>query len=334
MRMNINKDAFIRVMLGGDVMLGRNVKEYIQRYGPEYPLSQVASLMREADLTIVNLECALTVAEAIWAGKPKAFYFGAPPQAIDSLLDAGVDMLSLANNHILDFGIEGLGETLRLLNAHGIHHAGAGINIDEARHPATIICNVAKFGMASFCDHQADFAAEKDHPGIAYLDLDDEPGTLSSLRKALDLLQQDQVDWPILSLHWGPNMVYRPSAQFRRIARTAVDMGWKILFGHSAHVFQGIEIYKGCPIIYAAGDLVDDYCVDPAFKNDHQLLFELELSRTALQRIRLHPTLIVDCCAQFATGKEFEYIAKWMTALCGEMGTNVQRIDNEIWIDC
>lgn len=332
--MNTSQVASIRVMLGGDVMLGRNVKRYIQQYGPEYPLSLIASLMRNADLTIVNLECALTAAKEIWPGKPKAFYFGAPPQAIDSLLDAGVDMLSLANNHILDFGIEGLKETLQLLNTHGIRHAGAGINIDEARYPAIITCKGIKFGMASFCDHQADFAAETDIPGIAYLDLDDESRTISCLRESLDLLQQAQTDWPMLSLHWGPNMVYRPSSQFKHIAHAAIDMGWKILFGHSAHVFQGIEIYKGCPIIYAAGDLVDDYYVDPVFKNDHQLLIELVLSHTALSRILLHPTLIADCRAQLATTDEFEYIAKWMTALCSEMGTQVQRCDNQLWINC
>ena len=331
---HINRDTLIHVMLGGDVMLGRNVKEYIRQYGPEYPLSGVASLMRNADLTIVNLECALTATEQIWPGAPKAFYFGAPLQAIYSLLDAGIDMLSLANNHVLDFGIKGLGETLHLLDAHDIRHAGAGINIDEARAPATIICNGIKFGMASFCDHQADFAAEKNSPGIAYLDLGDESNTISCFRNALDLLQQARVDWPILTLHWGPNMVYRPSAHFRRIAHAAIDMGWKILFGHSAHVFQGIEIYQGCPIIYAAGDLVDDYYVDPAFKNDHQLLFELVLSRTSLQHIRLYPVRIADCRTQLASEEEFEYIVKWITTLCSEMGTKVQRADNKIWIDC
>lgn len=334
MNANSKKESTIRVMLGGDVMLGRNVREYMQRYGANYPLSRVATLMREADLTIVNLECALTEAEKEWSGVPKAFYFRATPQAVHGLLDAGVDMLSLANNHILDFGPEGLIETLHHLDEHGIRHAGAGVDIDDARNPAIISCNGMKFGMSSFCDHQADFAAETDRPGIAYLDFDDEPHVILSLRQALDVLQRAKVDWPILALHWGPNMVCRPSAQIRRIARAAVDMGWKILFGHSAHVFQGIEIYNGCPIIYAAGDLVDDYYVDPLFKNDHQMLFELELSRTSLTGIRLHPTLIVDCRAQLATGNEFEYIAKWIAVLCREMGTIVQRKDDKLWIDC
>lgn len=334
MKPDIDRKAHVHIMLGGDVMLGRNVGEYIRRYGPEYPLGPVASLMRGADLSIANLECALTASNQIWPGAPKAFYFGAPPQAVETLLDAGIDMLSLANNHILDFGVAGLQQTLLLLQTHGIHHAGSGNNLDAARAPAIVARNGIKFGMAAFCDHQADFAAAADRPGIAYVDLEDEPGTLAALRSALELLQQADVDWPLLAIHWGPNMVYRPAAQIRRIAHATIDMGWKILFGHSAHVFQGIEIYQRCPIIYAAGDLVDDYYVDPAFKNDHQLLFELVLDRHALQRIRLHPLFIADCRTQLASGAAFDYIAKWMTTLCSEMGTNVHQRDHELWIDC
>jgi poly-gamma-glutamate synthesis protein (capsule biosynthesis protein) len=145
-------------------------------------------------------------------------------------------------------------------------------------------------------------------------------------------LQRAAVDWPILSLHWGPNMVFRPSLKFRRIAHAAIDMGWKILFGHSAHVFQGIEIYRGCPIMYAAGDLVDDYYVHPDFKNDHQLLFEMELTRDALQRIVLHPVFIEECRIQPATREQAKYIAAWMAELCDEMGTRVQQDGDKLWI--
>ena len=333
MNANSENDSTIHVMLGGDVMLGRIVKEHIQTNGPEYPLGRIANLMRQADLTIVNLECAITVTNEIWQGEPKSFYFGAPPQAIHSLIDAGVDMVSLANNHALDFGIQGLLETLRHLHHHGIRYAGAGVNIDGAHSPTHIHRHGIRFGMAAFCDHQPDFAAEKTSPGIAYLDLNDEQSALVQFRKALEFLQKDNIDWPILSLHWGPNMVFRPSEQFKRLAHAAIDMGWKILFGHSAHVFQGIEIYKGCPILYATGDLVDDYYVDPEFKNDHQMLFELMLTRSKLKNIRLHPIFIEDCRTQPASGAQFEYIVKWISTLCSELGTKVQRENNRVWIE-
>jgi poly-gamma-glutamate capsule biosynthesis protein CapA/YwtB (metallophosphatase superfamily) len=323
----------IRLMVGGDVMLGRGVKQALLQCGPAYPLEPVARVMRHADLTLVNLECALTSSTIRWQGAPKAFYFGAPPQATHTLTGAGIDMISLANNHVLDFGVDGLRETLRSLRRHGIGFAGAGDNIDAALSPLIIDRGGIRFGMGAFCDHQIDFSAQQDRPGIACIDLDDEIDALAMLRNALAPLQHAAVDWPILSLHWGPNMLCRPTIKFRRLAHAAIDMGWKILFGHSAHVFQGIEIYHGCPIIYSAGDLVDDYHVDPGFKNDHQLLFEMKLTRSMLRRISLYPVIIKECQTRFATTEQSDFIAKKMVLLCDEMGTHVQHDAGRIWID-
>lgn len=323
----------VRLMLGGDVMLGRTVGEWIRRVGPRYPLQGIARQLREADLAIVNLECAITSSLAHWTGGPKAFYFGAPLSAVNTLADAGIDLVSVANNHTLDFNVAGLDDTLMQLRRHGIAAAGAGGDLAQALAPAFVQSNGISFAMAAFCDHQADFAAGPCRAGIAYIDLDDEAGTLALLRTALEAVQGAGTDWPILSLHWGPNMVSKPSLQFRHLAHAAVDMGWKILFGHSAHVFHGIEFYHGCPILYAAGDLVDDYCVDPDFKNDHQLLFELELGSRSVRRIGLHPVFIDECQARPATGAQFEFIAQRITDLCGDMGTQVRRDKEQLWID-
>ena len=320
-----------RVLLGGDVMLGRMVKDAIADYGAAYPLAPVAALMRQADLTVVNLECAITASSRQWQGAPKAFYFGAPLQAADTLTSAGVDMVSLANNHLLDYEVEGLRDTLQQLDQHRILHAGAGENLHQAMQPAIARRGGLTMGMAAFCDHQQDFAAQRNRPGIAYIDLD-EPAAIATLEAALAPLQHAGIDWPVLSLHWGPNMVTRPAAAFRRVAHAAIDMGWKILFGHSAHVFQGIEIYRGCPVIYAAGDLVDDYYVDPMFRNDRQLLFELTLGPAGLRRIDLYPVLIRNCQARLAAGKAFDAIVETMTTLCAEMGTPVSRDAGAAWI--
>jgi poly-gamma-glutamate capsule biosynthesis protein CapA/YwtB (metallophosphatase superfamily) len=314
----------VRLMLGGDAMLGRTVKEYIGRLGATYPLGMLAPLLRQADLAIVNLECAITRGTRHWPGAPKAFYFGAPPEAIYGLADAGIDLVSLANNHTLDFDVQGLCDTLRALDVHGIGHAGAGANRARALRPAIVERAGLRFGMAAFCDHQQDFAAAAQRPGIAFLDLADEGAALAAFAAALAPLQRQRVDWPILSLHWGPNMVLRPSAQFRRLAHGAIEMGWKILFGHSAHVFHGIELWHGRPILYAAGDLVDDYYVDPAFRNDQQLLFELEVDRDALRSIRLYPIGIGECRAAPADAAQQHCIFTRMGQLCGELGTRVR----------
>jgi poly-gamma-glutamate capsule biosynthesis protein CapA/YwtB (metallophosphatase superfamily) len=319
----------LSVILGGDVMLGRLVSETIATKGYDYPLGNIKPILSKGDVTIVNLECAVTDHREHWSGRPKAFYFGAPPIAAKIIADCGVDLVSLANNHILDFDVQGLYDTLNFLKKYHINSAGAGSNKEQAQNHITITAKNITFAMVAFCDHQEDFAAGYNVPGIAYLNLYDEIGASNTIKTSLDTMRKDQVEWPVLSLHWGPNMVHRPSSNFIRFAHLAIDMGYKIIFGHSAHVFQGIEIYKGFPIFYAAGDVVDDYYVDSKFKNDHQLLFEIEIERSKITRIFLYPIFISFCKTQLANKKQFEFIAKRAEILCREFNTSVESFDAE-----
>ncbi len=310
-------------------MLGRLVKEHIQTKGKDYPLGQIAHLITRGDLIIFNLECAITDTSTIWQGPPKPFYFGAPSEAAEILADLGVHIVSLANNHSLDFDFIGLSDTLNYLSNNHILYTGAGDNLEQAQNPAIITCKKTTFAMVAFCDHQEDFKATQSRPGMAYLDLSDEKKTIEQFHNSLEKMQQQAVDWPILSLHWGPNMVDRPSNYFVHLAHAAIDLGYKTIFGHSAHVFHGIELYQGYPIIYAAGDLVDDYAVDAYFRNDHQLLFELILENNKLISIHLHPVFIDYCQTKPASPEQFEYIAKRAQTLCEEMGSTVERIDQK-----
>ena len=126
----------MRMMFGGDVMLGRTVGDYILRLGPDYPLGPLFPLLHHADLVIVNLECAITARTRHWPGLPKAFCFAAPPDAAETLRGAGVGLVSLANNHTLDFGVEGLADTLAALDAQAVLHTGAGANLGQATRAA------------------------------------------------------------------------------------------------------------------------------------------------------------------------------------------------------
>src|SRR3569832_2067588 len=107
--------------------------------------------MRQADLTVVNLECAMTSSGKMRTGAPKAFYFGAPPEAAQSLSKAGIDLVSLAINHALDYDVEGLMQTLQHLKARYIRYAGAGRNINEARSPVIFVRFFFCFGLVFFC---------------------------------------------------------------------------------------------------------------------------------------------------------------------------------------
>lgn len=311
----------INIIFGGDVMLGRLVKDEIKEQGRHYPMGKIATLMRSKDVTIVNLECAITTSKRLWSGHPKYFYFGAPPVAAKILSDCGVKIVSLANNHALDFNFLGLKHTLRYLKQEHILTAGAGKDITSANIPAIYQSKNVNFGMVAFCDHQEDFAATANRSGIVYLDLTNVNHVHAHLKKSYDLMHLQKVDWPILSLHWGPNQATRPSKQFMEIAHFAIELGYKTIYGHSAHNFLGIELYRGYPIIYSAGDLVDDYYVDPYYKNDHQLLFELQIEDLKLKKIVLYPVFIEYCQVKPANAQQFEWIKEKMLSMSGELGT-------------
>lgn len=318
-----------KLLFGGDVMLGRLVKEAIAKEGLDYPLSEIRHHFQHADISIVNLECAITSSDQRWHGMHKVFYFGAPPDAAKILKDSGINVVSLANNHILDFDYQGLHDTLRLLDEQNIYHAGAGKNSIEAKTPTTFHHNETTFAMMAYCDHQEDFTANTNTPGLNYLDTSNASQAIEQLQKDFNEHMPPETVIPILSLHWGPNMVLEPSQTFIDIAHGAIDLGYKIFFGHSAHVFQGIEIYKSCPIIYAAGDLVDDYAIDPYYKNDHGLLFELEIHDKRTTQISLYPIFLDFCRTVPANPEQQQFIMERFSKQCTVLGTNV---DTDQWI--
>jgi poly-gamma-glutamate capsule biosynthesis protein CapA/YwtB (metallophosphatase superfamily) len=325
--------AHVRVVFGGDLMLGRGVAKQIRLRGPSYPLGGILGVLRRSDLAVANLECALTTSTETWAGAPKGFYFGGPPQAVQGLRETPIRLLSLANNHLLDFGYEGLADTLRELRRNRIAYAGAGENLAEAHASAMIVRSGIRFGMVAFCDHQEDFSAGPERPGISYLNPHDEAGLLEAITEASETLKSASVHWPILSFHWGPNMVRRPAAQLVRIAHAAVDRGFGIVFGHSAHTFHGIELYRGRPILYSAGDLVDDYAVEPRMRTDLQILFEMEMTAERLHRVRLWPLRIQYERVERAQGEDWAWVAREMTARCHEFGTRLVRRDREGFLE-
>jgi len=319
----------MNIIFCGDLMLGRLVKNAIKENGFKYPLEKITHILKSSNLTIVNLECAITDSSTIWQGTKKAFYFGAPSIAAKTLSYFGIDVVNLANNHSLDFDYKGLEDTFLNLQREQIKYVGAGLDKKQATAPLYFQKNDLRFGMISYCDHQEDFAATISKPGISYLDISNTSLAIETIQQSIKIMMQRQIDWPILSLHWGPNMVNRPNENFINVAHAAIDAGIKIIFGHSAHVFHGIEIYKGCPIIYAAGDFVNDYQVDEYFRNDMQLLFELQLDKNKINNLKLYPIFISNCRVQPASTIEKKYIFDRAKQLCLEFNTKlIQQNDN------
>ncbi len=308
--------------LTGDVMLGRGVNETLRAAPPDEPWGDVLPLLRSADLRIINLECAITEHERPWSRTPKVFHFRADPLAIDVLRAARVDACSLANNHTLDFEEHGLLDTLAHLEAAGIRYAGAGRNPEEAARPVLLEEGVA---LVAFTDNEQLFSAGPDKPGTNYLPVSLESEVMRRVEEAVGTAREAGAETVVFSNHWGPNMVERPRGIFRRFARAVVDRGADVYYGHSAHVFQGVEIYRGKPILYDTGDFIDDYAVDPNLRNDRSFLFHISMEGGDLRRLELHPVSLPYARVELATGAEREAILDRMVGLSAEMGTALER---------
>lgn len=307
----------MQIALLGDVMLGRLVNRHLATANPAYPWGDTLELLREADVRVANLECVLAS-----GGEPepgKIFHFRSDLKNVDSLLAAGIDVVSLANNHVLDFGADAFREMLPALDGAGILHAGAGPDLDTARRPAVRRVGGTAVGFIAFTDNQPDWEAGAAAPGIYYVPVDDGGERGAAL---LDLVRRTKarVQLLIVSAHWGGNWGSDAPARHQDLARGLIDAGADVVFGHSPHVFRGVGIHRNRPIIYSAGDFVDDYAVDPVERNDQSFLFVLGNGDNQPRTLRLHPTVIAGFQARLARGSAADIAAR-MQRLSLHLGT-------------
>nr|BBH95729.1 capsule biosynthesis protein [Thermogemmatispora argillosa] len=312
----------------GDVMLGRLVNQVLQQTGAAYPWGDTLPLLLQADSRICNLECVLADIGSPWTLTPKVFHFRSDARNVAVLQAARIDAVSLANNHTLDFGYEALLQMLAILRQAGITFAGAGATSAEARQPALWEVGGRKLGLLALTDNEPAWEAGPERPGIWYMPMTLTDPRSAELYAALRSVRA-QVDWLIVSLHWGGNWGYTPPAEHRAFAHALIEAGVDIIYGHSAHVVRGIEIYRGRPILYSCGDWVDDYAVDPHERNDLSFLFGVEIVGSQLTRLLLYPTVIRAFQARRAYGADRQQIVATMQRLCAMLGTATRWLEPE-----
>jgi poly-gamma-glutamate capsule biosynthesis protein CapA/YwtB (metallophosphatase superfamily) len=317
----------MQIALTGDVMLGRLVDQYVirnQSIGPDKIWSDVLPLMLKADRRLINLECVISGWGREWKPDSKAFHFRAQPRAIDFLSAAKIDCVTLANNHVLDYGTDALIECLALLDRAGIKRTGAGVSLMAALTPAILDLPQGRLGVISLTDNEPEWEAGEKKPGTHYIAFDAkglaEPYR-SKLAQALKQLRS-QADLVIVSAHVGPNWG-PPSAAMQALAYQIIDLGADLYWGHSNHTPQGIEVYKGKVILYSTGDFIDDYAVDPAERNDLSFLFILNLDRTRIVRIVLYPVCIEDLYVRLAKDQEIAFLQRTMQTKCNAFGSRI-----------
>lgn len=319
----------VRIGLTGDVMLGRLVDEHQRRRPVEAVWGNLLGRLQSLDGLFINLECCLSTRGEPWTQTHRPFHFRADPDwAVPALERAGVDAAAMANNHVLDYNEPALYDTLDELNAADIARAGAGRTVDAARQPAILDMGSIDVAFFSLTDNTPEYAAGPKSPGTAHVAIDQtDQETRNIVTESLEAATDTAPDFVIASLHWGPNMVTEPPDEFQSFARWLIDKGVDLIHGHSAHVFQGIEVLNDGIVLYDTGDFVDDYAVDPDLHNDRSFLFEVAVHSDdgGFEEVRLLPTEIYDYSVHEAGDDAAEWSRQRMRELSRPFGTSLER---------
>ncbi len=237
------------IVFTGDIMLSRGIDFYMRKYGDfRYPLLKVADFLNAADIAFGNLEGPISD-----SGKNQGslYSFRADPRAVEGLKLAGLDVLSLANNHILDWGREALEDTLKLLRINGIEPVGAGANYAQANDPVALRAGEAKIAFFAYTNlYPRSFEATESRAGVSSF----EPEIIK--KKIFDT--RSYADIIVVSLHWGEEYAKIPNAFQKQFARELIDAGADFVIGHHPHVIQKHERYKNGWIFYSLGNFVFD----------------------------------------------------------------------------
>ncbi len=237
------KDPSVTMMFGGDVSLAYAFEDaLVKDYSKAF--SQMEEY-RNADVAMVNLEHPLTKATTMQPNQE--FNFKAPPESVKILKEGGVGMVTLANNHMMDYEVPGLDETIKTLEQAGIHHIGAGRDQKETERPEILEVKGQRIAYLGY--YCADIqAADQQTTGTNY-------GYNERIEADIKALR-NQVDWIVVNFHWGNDLANHPEQWQIDLARFAVDQGADVVIGHHAQVLQGAEIYKGRPIAYSLGNFI------------------------------------------------------------------------------
>lgn len=274
-----DKKTFVSLLFAGDVMLDRGVEEKIATVGSDdfsFPFRFVRNHIAEADIAFANLEGPISD-----KGEEKGsiYSFRMNPRAAAGLKNIGFDVLSLANNHIGDWGREAFEDTMRRLRRADIAYSGAGWNTAEAHHAVTIEKNGVSVGYLAFSDVGPEWMkAEEAYSGISLASVESVKKAVAEAKKFNDVV--------VASFHFGEEYKKEPSNRQRALARAAIDAGAKIVIGHHPHVIQPIEEYHGGVIAYSLGNFV----FDQPFSEDTMegMMLEVELEGAEIRAIIPH----------------------------------------------
>lgn len=278
-----------RVAFLGDVSLGRRLTTLMTEHGTGYPFEDVSDCLASFDLVIANLESPVSDRGTPLPGK--GIWLRARPEHSVALHHGQIDVVNIANNHMLDYDAEGLEDTLQTLNQMGIIPVGAGPDLDRARAGALFEVNGLRIGILGYTryadifwsySYPRTFAATADLSGVAPLD-----GEL--ILSDLEHIAPD-CDIVIISLHWGEEDTHYPTPDQRELAEKLTQAGAHLIMGHHPHVMQGIERFPGGVVLYSLGNFVYDQYRQP---NASSFIAGVQLDPGGVGAVEVQPVFLV-----------------------------------------
>lgn len=236
----------VSVIAAGDLLLGGSATSTVQSNGYDYPFDSTRSLIERSDFAMANLEAPFGT-----GGSPfdKKYTFRVPPNWAAGIANAGFDVLTLANNHILDYGEKALVSTMSVLDSLDLAYCGAGRNRDEAEKGIILKSGDWTIGFLAYSlTYPEEFWATDTRAGTAY------PYQQRLEKSIRDI--KSKVDFVIVSFHWGGELRQYPKGYQKQFAHQSIDWGADLIIGHHPHVLQGFEIYNQRLIAYSLGNYV------------------------------------------------------------------------------
>lgn len=268
----------VRIRAVGDVAIAGTMRDEVLAHGLD-PFAELGGAIREADIGFVNLEAVLTErrAPAGHVSTPAVPLLRSPARTAAQLRDAGFDVVSLANNHALDYGPLGLADTIGHVEAADLRAIGAGTTPERALRETIITVRGVRVGFLAFTEKSNQHTAGDGHVARTR----SARARVEALRPSVDVL--------LVSLHWGEQYEPRPEAEQRRLAHALIDAGADAILGHHPHVLQTVETYAGKPVVYSLGNFV--FGPQPA-PRDVSVIAELEVSRGQVSSLRMLPVIL------------------------------------------
>jgi hypothetical protein len=241
----VTRDAVDIVFAGDLCPVGQNGPLFVDG-DPDVIYNDLRPILGEADLSVANLECPLTNAsDAVSKSGPS---LRADPRCVRGIR-AGFQVAALANNHIMDYGAQGLADTLDICRQNGVQTVGAGQNLAEAQTPLLVTIKGVRIAFLAIAEHEFSIATHRS-PGAAPVDLADNYRQVNSARQQADLV--------FVMLHGGNERYPLPSPRLVKVCHFLVDIGSSLVVCNHSHVASGMEIYRDVPIVYGQGNFIFD----------------------------------------------------------------------------